>query len=333
MLTRLLRTYLLPYRKLLIGVAVLQLFGTIATLLLPSLNASIIDEGVAKGDTGFIWRTGMMMLGVSLLQVLCSIAATYLGSKTAMSFGRDVRGSIFQRVLAFSSREVNRFGAPSLITRNTNDVQQVQMLVLLSCTMFVAAPITMVGGIIFALREDLGLSWLVLVAVPLLGVSIFLIIRRMRPLFRLMQTRIDKVNRVLREQITGIRVVRAFVREPYETDRFAAANGELTATATSVGRLMASIFPIVMFILNMSSVAVLWFGAQRIDAGEMQIGSLTAFLTYLVQILMSVMMATFLLMIAPRAAVCAERIQEVLDTESSVVLPPNPVTTLPMRRR
>jgi ATP-binding cassette subfamily B protein len=188
-----------------------------------------------------------------------------------------------------------------------------------------------VGGIIFALREDLGLSWLVLVAVPVLGISIFLIIRKMRPLFRLMQTRIDKVNRVLREQITGIRVVRAFVREPYETDRFSSANADLTATATSVGRLMASIFPLVMFILNMSSVAVLWFGAKRIDAGEMQIGSLTAFLTYLVQILMSVMMATFLLMIAPRAAVCAERIQEVLDTESSVVLPPNPVTTLPMR--
>jgi ATP-binding cassette subfamily B multidrug efflux pump len=331
MLTRLLRTYLLPYRKLLIGVAVLQLFGTIATLLLPSLNASIIDQGVAKGDTGFIWRTGTMMLGVSLLQVLCAVAATYLGAKTAMSFGRDVRGSIFQRVLAFSSREVNHFGAPSLITRNTNDVQQVQMLVLLSCTMFVAAPITMVGGIIFALREDLGLSWLVLVAVPLLGVSIFLIIRKMRPLFRLMQTRIDKVNRVLREQITGIRVVRAFVREPYETDRFSLANADLTATATSVGRLMASIFPLVMFILNMSSVAVLWFGAKRIDAGEMQIGSLTAFLTYLVQILMSVMMATFLLMIAPRAAVCAERIQEVLETESSVVLPPNPVTALPTR--
>ena len=234
-------------------------------------------------------------------------------------------------MLAFSSRELNHFGAPSLITRNTNDVQQVQMLVLMSCTMFVAAPITMIGGIIMALREDVGLSWLVLVAVPLLGISVFLIIRKMRPLFRLMQTRIDMVNRVLREQITGIRVVRAFVREPYETDRFAEANADLTATATSVGRLMASIFPIVMFILNMSSVAVLWFGAKRIDAGEMQIGSLTAFLTYLVQILMSVMMATFLLMIAPRAAVCAERIQEVLDTESSVVLPPHPVTELPRR--
>ncbi len=328
MLIRLLRTYLVSYRRLLLGVVVLQLIGTMASLFLPSLNASIIDQGVAKGDTDFIWRTGGIMLIVSLVQVVCAIAATYLGARTAMGFGRDVRGSIFQRVLAFSARELNHFGAPSLITRNTNDVQQVQMLVLLSSTMFVAAPITMVGGVIMALREDIGLSWLVAVAVPVLGGSIFLVIRKMRPLFRLMQDRIDVVNRVLREQISGIRVVRAFVREPFETDRFSRANGDLTETATAVGRLMASIFPIVMFILNMSSVAVLWFGAQRIDSGQMQIGSLTAFLTYLVQILMSVMMATFLLMIAPRAAVCAERIQEVLDTESSVVLPARPVTEL-----
>ena len=329
MLIRLLRTYLVPYRRLLLGVVILQLIGTMASLFLPSLNASIIDEGVAKGDTEFIWNTGRMMLAVSLVQVICAIAATYLGARTAMGFGRDVRGSIFQRVLAFSSRELNQFGAPSLITRTTNDVQQVQMLVLLTTTMFIAAPITMIGGVIMALREDIGLSWLVAVAIPLLGISIFLVIRKMRPLFRLMQTRIDMVNRVLREQIAGIRVVRAFVREPYETARFAEANGALTETATSVGRLMASIFPIVMFILNMSSVAVLWFGAQRIDSGQMEIGSLTAFLTYLVQILMSVMMATFLLMIAPRAAVCAERIQEVLDTDSSVVLPARPVTDLP----
>jgi len=232
-------------------------------------------------------------------------------------------------VLSFSSRELNHFGAPSLITRNTNDVQQVQMLVLLSCTMFVAAPITMIGGIIMALRTDVGLSWLVAVAMPVLALSIFLVIRKMGPLFRLMQTRIDTVNRVLREQITGIRVVRAFVREPYETARFARANTELTDTTISVGRYVATIFPIVMFILNVSSVAVLWFGARRIDAGEMQIGALTAFLTYLIQILMSVMMATFLLIIAPRAAVCAERIQEVLNTESSVLPPARPVTELP----
>ena len=329
MLIRLLRTYLARYRRPITGLLILSLAGTMAALLLPSLNAAIIDEGVAKGDTAFIWRTGGMMLAVTLVQVGCSIWATYLGAKTAMSFGRDVRGALFEQVLSFSSRELNHFGAPSLITRNTNDVQQVQMLVLLSCTMFVAAPITMIGGIIMALRTDVGLSWLVAVAMPVLAFSIFLVIRKMGPLFRLMQTRIDTVNRVLREQITGIRVVRAFVREPYETARFARANTELTDTTISVGRYVATIFPIVMFILNVSSVAVLWFGARRIDAGEMQIGALTAFLTYLIQILMSVMMATFLLIIAPRAAVCAERIQEVLNTESSVLPPARPVTELP----
>jgi ATP-binding cassette, subfamily B, multidrug efflux pump len=328
MLIRLLRTYLAPYRRPIYGLLLLSLAGTMAALLLPSLNAAIIDNGVAKGDTDYIWRTGGMMLGVTLVQVGCSIWATYLGAKTAMSFGRDVRGAIFTRVLAFSSRELNHFGAPSLITRNTNDVQQVQMLVLLSSTMFVAAPITMIGGIIMALRTDPGLSWLVAVAMPVLALSIFLIIRQMSPLFRVIQGRIDVVNRILREQITGIRVVRAFVREPYETARFARANAELTDTTTSVGRYAASIFPIVMFILNASSVAVLWFGARRIDAGDMQIGALTAFLTYLIQILMSVMMATFLLIIAPRAAVCAERIEEVLGTESSVVPPLHPVTEL-----
>ena len=326
MLIRLLRTYLAHYQRPIAGLLVLSVAGTMAALLLPSLNAAIIDEGVAKGDTAYIWRTGGVMLAVSLLQVGCSIWATYLGAKTAMSFGRDVRASIFERVLSFSSRELNQFGAPSLITRNTNDVQQVQTLVLLSSTMFVAAPITMIGGVIMALRTDVGLSWLVAVAMPVLAISIFLVIRKMGPLFRRMQTQIDTVNRVLREQITGIRVVRAFVREPYETERFAQANADLTATSTSVGRYVATIFPIVMFILNVSSVAVLWFGARRIDAGEMQIGALTAFLTYLVQILMSVMMATFLLIIAPRAAVCAERIEEVLGTESSVLPPLHPVT-------
>jgi len=328
MLIRILRSFLAPYRGPLLAVLILTLFSTMAALYLPSLNAAIIDEGVAKGDTGFIWRTGGIMLAVSLIQIGCSIAAVYLGAKVAMSFGRDVRGAIFQRVLAFSSRELNKFGAPSLITRNTNDVQQVQMLVLLSATMFVAAPMTMIGGVIMALRTDIGLSWLVAVAVPLLALSIGLIVLQMRPLFRLMQTRIDVINRVLREQITGIRVVRAFVREPYETARFARANSEVTETATAVGRYMASIFPILMFILNVSSVAVLWFGAMRVDRGEMQIGALTAFLSYLIQILMSVMMATFLLALAPRAAVCAERIAEVLDTDSTVVLPEHPVRSV-----
>jgi ATP-binding cassette, subfamily B, multidrug efflux pump len=329
MLIRLLRTYLARYQRPIAGLLILSLAGTMAALLLPSLNAAIIDEGVAKGDTAYIWRTGAIMLGVTLVQVGCSIWATYLGAKTAMSFGHDVRAALFKRVLSFSSRELNHFGAPTLITRNTNDVQQVQMLVLMGGTMFVAAPITMIGGIFMALRTDVGLSWLVAVAMPVLAFSIYLVIRKMGPLFRLMQTRIDNVNRILREQITGIRVVRAFVREPYETARFARANTELTETATSAGRYMASIFPIVMFIMNISSVAVLWFGAWRIDAGEMQIGALTAFLTYLIQILMSVMMATFLLMIAPRAAVSAERIQEVLKTNSSVVPPQHPVTELP----
>lgn len=326
MLIRLLQTHLRPYRRPLAAVVALQFVGTMASLYLPSLNADIIDRGVARGDTDQILRTGGWMLVVSLLQIACSIAAVYLGARTAMGFGRDVRGAIFGHVNRFSAREVARFGAPSLITRNTNDVQQVQMLVLLSCTMLVAAPIMSVGGVVMALREDVGLSWLMLVCVPVLAVALGLIIRRMVPGFRLMQTRIDTVNRVLREQITGIRVVRAFVREPYETDRFAVANTELTATALRIGRLQALIFPIVMLVLNVSSVAVLWFGAARVDSGEIQVGALTAFLQYLMQILMAVMMATFMLMMVPRAAVCAERIQEVLDTDSSVVPSPDPVT-------
>lgn len=326
MLIRLLRTHLHPYRRWLAAVVAFQFVGTIASLYLPSLNADIIDRGVAVGDTDQILRTGGWMLVVSLLQIACSIAAVYFGAKTAMAFGRDVRGSIFRRVNSFSAREVARFGAPSLITRNTNDVQQVQMLVLLSCTMLVAAPIMSVGGVVMALREDVGLSWLMLVCVPVLAVALGLIIRRMVPGFRLMQTRIDTVNRVLREQITGIRVVRAFVREPYETDRFRVANTDLTTTALRIGRLQALIFPIVMLVLNVSSVAVLWFGAARVDSGQIQVGALTAFLQYLMQILMAVMMATFMLMMVPRAAVCAERIEEVLDTDSSVVPATDPVT-------
>jgi len=326
MLIRTLRTFLAPYKGLLAAVIAFSLVGTMAALYLPSLNASIIDQGVAKGDTGFIWRTGGVMLAVSAVQAIGSIAAVYFGAKAAMAFGRDLRSAIFHRVLSFSARELNQFGAPSLITRNTNDVQQVQMLVLMSCTMLLAAPITMVGGVIMAIRQDAGLSWLVAVAVPVLAGVIAVIVSRLRPLFKIMQVRIDSVNRVLREQISGIRVVRAFVREPYEIARFDRANADLTQTATSVGRLMASMFPIVMFILNLSSVAVLWFGAFRIDEGKMQIGSLTAFLTYMMQILMSVLMATFLLVLAPRAAVCADRIQDVLQTVASVAPPEQPVT-------
>jgi ATP-binding cassette subfamily B multidrug efflux pump len=326
-LIKLLRRYLAPYKVFLGLVVLFQLIGTLANLYLPSLNARIIDDGVAKADIDFIWRTGGIMLLISLVQVVCTIIAVYFGARTAMAYGRDVRSAIFDRVLTFSAREVNHFGAPSLITRNTNDVQQVQMLVLMSCTMLIAAPITMVGGVIMALRENAGLAWLIVVAVPVLALSVGMIVIKLGPLFRKMQERIDNVNRVLREQITGIRVVRAFVREPYETDRFAKANDDLTDIALRVGRLFALMFPIVMLIMNLSSAAVIWFGGHRIDNGTMQIGEMTAFLTYLIQILMSVMMATFLLMIAPRAAVSAERIVEVLDTPSSVVLPTNPVTS------
>ncbi|MEV0725246.1 ABC transporter ATP-binding protein [Micromonospora purpureochromogenes] len=328
MLIRLLRDHLRPYRRPLAGVVLLQFVGTMASLYLPSLNADIIDRGVARGDTDYIMRTGGWMLLVSLVQIACSVAAVYLGARTAMAFGRDTRAAVFTQVNRFSAREVARFGAPSLITRNTNDVQQVQMLVLMSCTMLVAAPIMCVGGVVMALREDLALSWLMLVCVPVLAIALGLVVRRMVPGFREMQTRIDTVNRVLREQITGIRVIRAFVREPYETDRFGVANADLTATALRVGRLMALIFPVIMLVLNVSSVAVLWFGAQRVDAGQMQVGALTAFLQYLMQILMAVMMATFMLMMVPRAAVCAERIVEVLDTESSVVPPDDPLIAM-----
>ncbi|TME20247.1 MAG: ABC transporter ATP-binding protein [Chloroflexi bacterium] len=328
MLIRLLRTYLRPYTTILGAVVALQLVATIANLYLPSLNADIIDKGVAKGDTGYILTTGGWMLLVTLVQIACAIAAVYFGARAAMSFGRDVRSAIFHQVGTFSTREVSLFGAPSLITRNTNDVQQVQMLVVMTCTMLVAAPIMCVGGIIMALRQDVGLSWLMVVCIPVLVAAIGLIITRMVPLFRAMQARIDLVNRVLREQLSGIRVVRAFVRERDETRRFATANRELTGTALGAGRLMVLIFPTVMLILNTSSVAVLWFGAGRVDSGQMQIGALTAFLMYLMLILTSVMMATFMAIMIPRAAVCAERITEVLDTKSSVTPPPKPIREL-----
>ncbi|TDD16026.1 ABC transporter ATP-binding protein [Kribbella turkmenica] len=325
MLVRVLRTHLRPYAGNVSLVVVLQLIGTIASLYLPSLNADIIDNGVAKGDTGYIMETGGWMLGVSLVQIVCTIGAVYYGAKTAALFGRDVRAAVFHRVGEFSAREVNQFGAPTLISRSTNDVTQIQMLVVTTCTLLVAAPITMVGGVVMAVREDVGLSWLVAVAVPLLAASIGLIASRMVPQFRKMQTNIDGVNRVLREQITGIRVVRAFVREPHEIERFGEANQHLTDTATRAGRLMALVFPVVMLILNLSSIAVLWFGASRVESGTMQVGALTAFLSYLIQILFSVMMATFVMIMVPRASVCADRIAEVLDTESSVRPPVTPI--------
>ncbi|HET7279928.1 MAG TPA: ABC transporter ATP-binding protein [Dermatophilaceae bacterium] len=324
MLVRLIRTHLVPYRAAIALLLLLQLAGTIASLYLPSLNGKIIDLGVARGDTAYIMRTGGWMLAVSVVQIAATIAATYLGARSAAGLGASVRAAVFSRVGQFSAQEVARFGAPTLISRNTNDVTQVQMVVNMGLAMMVSAPIMMVGGVIMALREDVGLSWLVAVAVPLLALCVSVVMRRMIPQFQLMQKSVDWVNRVLREQITGIRVVRAFVREEHERRRFGEANTQYTGTALAVGRLMATVFPLVMLIFNASTVAVLWFGAKRIDSGEMQIGALTAFMSYLMQILMSVMMATFISMMIPRAAVSAGRITEVLDTDSSVVPPTSP---------
>lgn len=328
MLIKLIMRFLKPHWPLIVGVVVFQLAQSIASLYLPSLNADIIDQGIAAGDTGYILRVGAIMLGVTLVQIAAAITAVYFGAKAAMALGRDMRTAIFHRVGEYSEREVSKFGAPSLITRTTNDVQQVQMLVLMTFTLLVSAPILAIGGIFMALSLDLELSWILVVAIPVLLISIGLIIVRMVPLFRLMQARIDTVNRVLREQLAGIRVVRAFVREGLETDRFERANADVTRTALSAGRLFALVFPVVMLIMNVTSVAVLWFGAFRVEDGSMQIGALTAFLQYLIQILMAVMMATFMAILIPRAAVSADRISDVLSTETSVVLPANPVTTL-----
>jgi ATP-binding cassette, subfamily B, multidrug efflux pump len=324
-LFQLLRTQLRPYRRPVALVVLLQLAQTLATLYLPTLNADIIDHGVVTGDTHYIMRTGGIMLVVTLAQIACAIGAVYFGARTAMAVGRDVRQAVFRRVQGFSARDVGRFGTPSLITRATNDVQQVQMLAMLTFTLMVSAPIMCVGGIILALNQDVRLSSLLLVAVPLLAVIVGVIITRMRPLFRQMQDRIDHTNRVLREQITGVRVIRAFVRDQGEQERFADVNHELFDVSLGVGRLMALMFPTVMLVLNFSSVAVLWFGGHLVADGSMQIGALTAFLSYLLQILMSVMMATFMFVMVPRAEVSAERITEVLDTEPDVAPPANPV--------
>jgi ATP-binding cassette subfamily B protein len=328
MLIRILRQFLRPHVGLLVAVVFFQLLQSIASLYLPTLNADIIDNGVSKGDTGYILSTGILMLVITLAQIACAITAVYFGARVAMGLGRDLRSAVFRRVGEFSEREVTRFGAPSLITRTTNDVQQVQMLVLMTCTMLVSAPILAIGGIVLALQQDLQLSWLMAVSVPVLIVAIGLVIVRMVPQFQLMQKRIDNINRILREQLMGIRVVRAFVREDVETARFGRANDDVTATALKVGRLMALMFPIVMFVLNVSSVAVIWFGAFRVSDGSMQVGTLTAFLAYLMQILMAVMMATFMAVMIPRAAVSADRIGEVLNTESTVTPPAHPVTAL-----
>ena len=332
MLLRLLRERLAPYHTWLLAVVLLQGVGVVAALYLPSLNAAIIDRGIVTGDTGYIVRTGAVMVAVAGVQMLASVGSAWYGARTAMSLGRDLRGALFHRVQTFSAREVNQLGAPSLITRTTNDVQQVQMLVAMASIIAVTSPIMMVGGIIMALREDAGLGWLLAVVVPALFLAVGLVVSRMVPSFRLMQVRIDAVNRILREQISGIRVVRAFVREPYETRRFARANDDLTEVALRAGRWMASLFPIVIGLVNLGSVAVIWFGGHRVDAGQTGVGSLTAFLSYLMLIMMSVMMATFMLMQVPRSAVCADRIAEVLDTRTSVAPPEEPLPIDASRR-
>lgn len=330
---QLLRTHLRAYRPWLLAVLVLQGVQAAASLLLPSLNADVIDKGILRGDTGYIWRIGAVMLAVTAVQAAFSIGAVYFAARASMGFGRDVRAALFHRVVAFSAKEVNLFGAPSLITRISNDVQQVQMLVLMTCTMVVAAPMIVVFGVFMAMRQDLGLSWLLAVSLPLLMIILGVIVSRMVPQFRLMQDRLDGINGVLREQIAGMRVVRAFVREPVETQRFHRVNEDLTDTSLRAGRLMALMFPTMMFVVNASSIAVIWFGAHRIDSGGMSVGSLVAFITYLSLIMSAVMMATMVSMMAPRAAVSAERIQEVLATMSSVAPPLIPVTQVGERGR
>jgi ATP-binding cassette subfamily B protein len=328
-LIALLREYLRPYRRLLLAVVTLQLGSTLATLYLPTLNADLIDRGIVRGDTGHIVRVGGVMLAVTVVQVLTNISGVYVGAKVAMAVGRDLRAGVFGRVQSFSGEEIARFGAPSLITRTTNDAGQVQAFLLLAFTMAVPAPVSAVGGIALALHQDVPLSSVLLVVLPALVLSVTLIIRAMRPLFRGMQTGIDSVNRILREQITGVRVIRAFVRDEHETARFDLANTDLRTVALGVGRLLALMFPIVLFIVNAASVSVLWFGGHRIENGTMQLGALTAFISYLMQILFAVMMATFTLAQMPRAEVCAERITEVLRTEGTVAPPLEGISAMP----
>ncbi len=325
MLLALLRQYVRPYRWLLAVVAVLQVISNLASLYLPTVNAAIIDDGVAKGDTGTIVDLGGVMLAVSALQVLCAIGAVYFGSRSAMGFGRDLRSAIFHHVTGFSAEETARFGAPSLLTRTTNDVQQIQLVVQLTCTMLITAPIMSIGGIFMAVHQDAGLSWLLLVSVPVLALANYWIVSRLLPIFRDMQGRIDSINRVMREQLSGIRVIRAFAREPFERNRFAEANEALSDTALTAGRWQALMLPVTTLVINVSSVALIWFGGLRIDDGQMQVGSLIAFLSYFMQILMAVLLATFILILLPRASVCAERITEVLSTTSAIASPEHPV--------
>ena len=324
-LNRLIFTYLKPYWRELLAILILQVLATAMSLYLPNLNAQIIDDGVVKGDTDLIWRSGALMLLFSLVQAAGQIGATWFGALTAMSLGRDLRAAIFDRALSFSTREMRDFGASSLLTRNTNDVLQVQTIVQTTLTIIVGAPIMMVGGFVMAVREDFGLSWIIAVSVAVLGVAVSLLVIFVSPLFQRMQTNLDNLNRVLREQISGIRVIRAFIREDHESRRFEGANEDVYSVTLRASRWMVLLFPIAMFMVNISSVAVIWFGAFRIDSGNIQIGQMTAFLNYLIQILISVMMSTMLLFLAPRSAVSADRILDVLDTEPTVAPPADPV--------
>ena len=329
MLVRLLRRHLRPYTGLLLCVLVLQFAQVMASLYLPTLNADIIDKGVATGDTGYIWRMGAFMLVVSVGQGVCSVAATYLAARSSMSMGRDLRGEVFERVSGFSEREITAFGAGSLITRNTNDVQQVQMLVMMGCTMLVTAPVMAVGGIIMAITRAPSLSWLIGVSVPVLLVAVGLIVGRMLPLFRSYQDKLDAINRVMREQLTGIRVIRAFVREEAETERFEDANGDIARVGERVGQLFVLLFPLVMLVLDVTIVGVIWFGGHQVGDGDVEVGTLIAFMSYLMQILMGIVMASFMTIMIPRAAVCAERISEVLATAPTITSSPDAVDTFP----
>ncbi|HEY4598556.1 ABC transporter ATP-binding protein [Corynebacterium sp.] len=324
-LIRLIKGHIAPYRWHVVTVIILQLAATLAVLYLPTLNARIIDRGVATGDIGYIWSTGGIMLAVAFVQLLASVVAVWFGAHAAMGLGRDIRRDIFRTVDSFSAQDMAQFGTATLVTRGTNDVQQIQMVTLMALNFMVMMPIMSIGGIIMAIREHAGLSWLVWISVPILLVIVGLLIAQLLPMFTVMQEKIDRINGVLREQITGIRVVRAFVRENHEANRFDAANRDLTDTSIRIGRVFVLMFPVITVILHLATAAVLWFGGKRVDAGAMEVGSLTAFMQYLLQILMAVMMGAFMAMMLPRAIICAERINEVLRHEPSLRAPVNPV--------
>lgn len=324
-LIKLIGRYAKPYTWHILAVLALQAISTAATLYLPSLNADIIDQGVAQGDVPYIWATGRVMLAVAFVQVIAAVIAVWFGARSAMGLGRDIRAMVFRRVARYSAEDMGHFGTPTLITRGTNDVQQVQMTFMMTMNFMVSAPIMAIGGIIMAMREDAGLSWLVWVSVAVLLGVISALIAKLMPLFRVMQDKLDAINGTLREQITGIRVVRAFVREAHETERFTEANEDITQLSLKIGNLFVTMFPVITVILNVATGAVLWFGGHRVDDGLVAVGSLTAFLQYLMQILAAVMMGTFMAMMLPRAIICAKRITEVLDHAPSIVEPEHPI--------